>query len=51
VVLVNPRPHEVAFTVTAFAVDGASDLLTNLPQRGDTVTLPAYGAIVLRRHG
>jgi hypothetical protein len=49
VVLVNARPREVRVAVTGFAVDGARDLLSNSTQHGDTVTLPAYGAIVLRR--
>jgi glycosidase len=49
VVLVNGRPREVRVAVTGFAVDGARDLLSNSTQHGDTVTLPAYGAIVLRR--
>lgn len=49
VVLVNARPRGVAVAVTGFAVDGARDLLANRVQRGDTVTLPAYGAMVLVR--
>ena len=48
VVLVNARSHEVQFTVTGVDVDGALDLLSDRPQQGDTVTLPAYGAVVLR---
>jgi glycosidase len=49
VVLVNARPREVRFCVTGFDVDGARDLLSNRTFQGDTVTLPAYGTIVLRR--
>jgi glycosidase len=48
-VLVNTRSHEVRVTVTGFAVDRARDLLSNRTQRGDTVTLPAFGAMVLER--
>jgi glycosidase len=49
VVLVNARPRRVRLVVSGFAVDGARDLLSDVVQRGDTVTLPAYGAMVLRR--
>jgi glycosidase len=49
IVLVNARPHGVRVAVTGFAVDRARDLLSDRIQRGDTVTLPAYGAIVLAR--
>ena len=48
VVLVNTRPHAVRFTVTGSPLDGARDLLSSHTQRGDTVSLPAYGARVLR---
>jgi glycosidase len=48
-VLVNPRPHEVRFTVTGGRVSGAVDLLSNAIQQGETVRLPAYGAVVLER--
>ena len=48
-VLVNARSHEVRFTVTGFNVDRARDLLSDRAQRGGTVTLPAYGAVVLTR--
>jgi glycosidase len=47
-VLVNARPRAATFTVTGFDVDGARDLLTNRVQRGGTVTLSSYGAVVLR---
>jgi glycosidase len=50
VVLVNARSREVRVTVTGVAVDGARDLLSDVTQHGDTVALPAYGAIVLRGH-
>ena len=49
VVLVNARNREVRFTVTGFRVDRARDLLANRTVRGDTVALPAYGALVLER--
>ena len=48
-VLVNARPRGVTVTVTGYAVDGARDLLSNRIQRGGTITLPAYGAVVLKR--
>ena len=50
-VLVNARPREVRFTVTGFNVDRARDLLSDRTQRGGTVTLPGYGAVVLTRRG
>jgi len=49
VVLVNARPREVRLTVTGFTVDRARDVLSNRTLRGDTVVLPAYGAVVLER--
>jgi glycosidase len=48
VVLVNSRPKAVRLAVTGFKVDGARDLLSNSAQRGDTIALPAYGAVVLK---
>ena len=51
VVLVNARNREVRVTVAGFDVGGTRDLLTDRTQQGDTVTLPAYGAIVLERRG
>ena len=48
VVLVNARPKPVKFTVTGFKVEGARDLLSNSTQSGDTLGLPAYGAVVLQ---
>jgi hypothetical protein len=48
VVLVNPRPREVRFAVTGVSMDGATDLLSSRKQRGDSVTLPAHGAMVVR---
>ncbi|HEX9165676.1 MAG TPA: alpha-amylase family glycosyl hydrolase [Gemmatimonadales bacterium] len=47
VVLVNPRPREVRFSVTGVAVDGTRDLLTDRTHAGTTVSLPAHGAMVL----
>ncbi len=49
VVLVNARNRQARFTVTGFDVGGARDLLTDRVQQGATVTLPAYGAVVLER--
>jgi len=48
-VLVNARNREVRFTVTGFTVDGARDLLSGRVQRGASVTLAPYAALVLRR--
>jgi len=48
-VLVNARPRALTVSVSDFAVNGARDLLTNRLQAGDTVSLPAYGAVVLVR--
>jgi glycosidase len=49
IVLVNTRPQEVRFTVTGRRVSGAVDLLSHAVQQGETITLPAYGAVVLER--
>lgn len=48
-VLVNARNREARVTVTGFAVDGAHDLISGQTQRGTTVTLAPYAAMVLRR--
>ncbi|MEA2724848.1 MAG: hypothetical protein QOH59_2619 [Gemmatimonadales bacterium] len=48
VVLVNARPKAVHVAVTGSRVDGSRDLLSNALQRGDTISLPAYGAVVLK---
>jgi glycosidase len=48
VVLVNARPKAVRVAVTDSRVDGSRDLLSNALQRGDTISLPAYGAVVLK---
>jgi glycosidase len=47
VVLVNARGRPVKVAVTGFDVVGARDLLSNETQGGD-ITLPAYGAVVLK---
>jgi glycosidase len=47
IVLVNARPREAQVGVTGFEVDGTRDLLSSRVQRGGTVILPAYGAVVL----
>lgn len=49
VVLVNARSHDARVAVTGFSVNGAHDLLSSAVQRGDTLSLPAYGAVVLER--
>jgi glycosidase len=49
IVLVNARPRGVRVAVTGFEMAGARDLLSNSVQRGDTLALPAYGAVVLER--
>jgi glycosidase len=49
IVLVNARPYRVPLTVTGFEVAGARDLLSNGVQQKDTIALPAYGAMVLKR--
>jgi hypothetical protein len=49
VVLVNARPRAVRVAVRGVAVAGARDLLSDQIQYGDTVALPAFGAVVLRR--
>jgi glycosidase len=48
-VLVNARPRAVRVAVAGFEVNDARDLLSDRVQQGDTVALPAYGAVVLRR--
>lgn len=47
-VLVNARGRGVGVAITGFEVAGARDLLSNRAQRGDTVSLPAFGAVVLK---
>ena len=46
-VLVNARSRPVRVGVAGLAVDGWQDLLASRPQKGDTVALAAYGAVVL----
>lgn len=48
VVLANVRSRAVRVAVAGVEVDRASDLLSGRVQRGDTVALPAYGAVVLQ---
>ena len=48
VVLVNARPKPARFSVTGVKVDGSRDLLSNNVQSGDTISLPAHGAVVLK---
>jgi alpha-amylase len=48
VVLANARPRAVRVAVTGVEVDRATDLLSGRVQRGDTVALPAHGAVVLQ---
>ena len=47
-VLVSARPRGVRVTVRGAKVDGAKDLLTDRVQRGATVALEPFGAMVLR---
>ncbi len=49
VVVVNARAGAVRLTVTGFDVKGSRDLLTGRVERSDTLSLPAYGAVVLQR--
>jgi glycosidase len=49
VVLVNARAHAVTITTPGVRVDGMRDRLSDRVQRGSTVTLPAFGAMVLER--
>ena len=51
VVLVNARHRVLQVAVMGFEVNGARDLLTGRTLRGDTLMLPAYGAMVLARRG
>jgi glycosidase len=51
VVLANARPRAVRVTATDVRVDRASDLLSGRVQHGDTIALPAYGAVVLKVRG
>jgi hypothetical protein len=48
VVLVNTRAHGVDLTLKGLSARGARDLLSNRIQQGDTMVLPAYGAMVLK---
>ena len=50
IVLVNVRPREVKFTVTGVRVDRLRDQLTGRTQRGASVTLAAFGAVILERN-
>jgi glycosidase len=49
IVLVNARPHGLKVALRDAGVDGSRDLLANKLQRGDTLALPAFGAMVLKR--
>jgi glycosidase len=49
IVLVNARGRTQRVAVTEFKVDGARDLLSNTVQQGDTIPLPAFGTVVLKR--
>jgi 1,4-alpha-glucan branching enzyme len=51
IVLVNVRSHAVQAGVSGVVLNGARDLLSNVTQRGDTVALPAFGAVVLKLAG
>jgi hypothetical protein len=47
-VLVNARKRATRVTVPGAKLDGAKDLLSDRAQRGETVALPPFGAVVLR---
>jgi Alpha amylase, catalytic domain len=49
VVLVNTRSRPLRATIKGANIDRARDLLSNRIQMGDTVTFPAYGAMVLKQ--
>jgi hypothetical protein len=49
VVLVNARPRVVTFTTPGASTDGLTDRLTGKVMHGASVTLPAFGAVVLER--
>ncbi len=51
VVVVNARAGAVRVTVTGFSVKGSRDLLSGRLDRSDTLSLPAYGAVVLQAAG
>ncbi|HEV8150749.1 MAG TPA: alpha-amylase family glycosyl hydrolase [Gemmatimonadales bacterium] len=48
-VLVNARPRELRLGLKGFPLDSVRDLLSSRVLRGDSVTLTAYGVLVLRR--
>lgn len=48
VVLVNPRPKAVRVHVTGIELGGRKDLLTGRTQRGDRLTLPPHGILLLQ---
>jgi glycosidase len=48
VVLVNARAKPASVGVTGIRVDGYRDLLSSHIQHGETISLPAYGAVVLK---
>ena len=50
-VLVNTRSRAMRVGVSGFETDGARDLLSRRIQRGDKVTMPPYGVLVLVRRG
>ena len=48
IVLANARPRAVRVAVAGVDLDRATDLVSGRVQRGDTVSLPPYGAAVLQ---
>jgi len=48
IVLVNARAKPLSVSVKSAATAGARDLLSNRTHQGDTIALPAYGAVVLK---
>jgi len=45
---VNPRPKAVRVHVTGIELGGRKDLLTGRTQRGDRLTLPPHGILLLQ---
>ncbi len=48
VVLVNARAKAVRVVVKGVGTVEARDILSNRTHQGDTIALPAYGAVVLK---
>ena len=48
---IEERPSHLHFTVTGDNVGGLRDLLSGRTQSGNSVSLPAYGALILEPAG